>query len=95
MLNIEDILYMLPRIENISHIGGKVVPELGENGLSSPLGYLVITLSPSLSHYGFSPQPLRLKPGAEKNCNKGVEMKRVFRGEMREGTNNKITPLTP
>ena len=35
LLSIEDILYMLPRIAKISHIGGKVVPELGENGLSS------------------------------------------------------------
>ena len=30
LLSIEDILYMLPRIAKISHIGGKVVPELGE-----------------------------------------------------------------
>ena len=31
LLDIEKILYMLPRIAKISHIGGKVTPELGEN----------------------------------------------------------------
>ena len=35
LLDIEKILYMLPRIAKISHIGGKVTPELGEIGLSS------------------------------------------------------------
>ena len=31
LLDIEKILYMLPRIAKISHIGGKVTPELGGN----------------------------------------------------------------
>ena len=38
LLDIEKILYMLPRIAKISHIGGKVTPELGEIGLSSKEG---------------------------------------------------------
>ena len=38
LLNIEDISYMLPRIANILHIGGKAPLELGENGLSSCTG---------------------------------------------------------
>ena len=49
LLSIEDILYMLPRIAKISHIGGKVVPELGENGLSSMSGICGLSWRPLIS----------------------------------------------